>query len=379
MIIGIDVSSVVYGTGVSNYTLNLLRSLLKKDKINTYKLFFTSMRLPVPEEIKKLSKQPNVKLYQFKIPLTILSFLWNRLHLVNIEFFIGKCDIFHCSDWTQPPSIHAKLVTTIHDLTPFLYPHWLPKKIVETHKQKMYWAARKCHKFICVSQNTLDDLLKVFPQIDKSKCQLIYEAAEDKYFQFNKLSPQEQQKKINTIEKQYGLRNYILSQGTREPRKNLKNLILAFNRYLKKHPKSKVELAISGKYGWGQDVSTVQHPQIKILGYIPEKDMVALHAAALFMAYPSFYEGFGLPLVKSMAVGVPVLTSNTSSLPEIAGEGGIIVKPNSIQSIYKGIEKLLSNKKYRQKIASKAIEQAKLFSWSKCASETLDLYSKLIA
>jgi len=107
--------------------------------------------------------------------------------------------------------------------------------------------------------------------------------------------------------------------------------------------------------------------------------MVALHAAALFMAYPSFYEGFGLPLVKSMAVGVPVLTSNTSSLPEIAGEGGIIVKPNSIQSIYKGIEKLLSNKKYRQKIASKAIEQAKLFSWSKCASETLDLYSKLIA
>ena len=90
MIIGIDVSSVVYGTGVSNYTLNLVRYLLKKDKVNTYKLFFTSMRLPIPEEIRKLSKQPRVKLYQFKIPLTFLSFLWNRLHIIPIEFFIGK-------------------------------------------------------------------------------------------------------------------------------------------------------------------------------------------------------------------------------------------------------------------------------------------------
>lgn len=379
MIIGIDVSSVVYGTGVSNYTLNLVRYLLKKDKVNTYKLFFTSMRLPIPEEIRKLSKQPRVKLYQFKMPLTFLSFLWNRLHIIPIEFFIGKCDIFHTSDWTQPPSLRAKLVSTVHDLTPFLYPHWLPKKIIDTHQQKMYWAARECQKFICVSQNTADDLLKVFPQIAKSKCQLIYEAAEDKYFQFNKLPPQAQQKKINTIEKQYGLSNYILSQGTREPRKNLKKLILAFNRYLKKHPKSKVELAISGKYGWGQDISAAQHPQIKILGYIPEKDMVALHAAALFMAYPSFYEGFGLPLVKSMAVGVPILTSNTSCLPEIAGTGGIIVNPHSINSIATGIEKLLSTKAYRQKLAANALKQAKLFSWSKCASETLELYSKLIA
>ncbi|MBU1117944.1 glycosyltransferase family 4 protein [Patescibacteria group bacterium] len=377
MIIGIDVSSTAYGTGVSNYTLNLVRHLLKCDHNNTYKLFYSSLRLPLPTEIQKLNKYKNVKIYHFRLPLTFLAYLWNRLHIIPVEFFIGKCDIFHTSDWTQPPLLNAKGITTIHDLTPFLYPQWLHNKIVSTHHQKMYWASKKCQHFICVSQNSKNDLLKIFPNIDPQKCSVVYEAAENKYGQFIKLPLATQNKKKATIEKQYGLKRFILSQGTREPRKNLPRLIAAFNLYRQSNPRSKIELAITGKYGWGKDILKFKSPYIKILGYIPEKDMVALHASALFLAYPSLYEGFGLPLIKSMKVGVPVLTSSTSSMPEIVGDSGILVKPTSIEEIYLGIKKLLSSSSYRKKLSKKAIRYATKFSWEQTAQNTLNIYSKL--
>lgn len=377
MIIGIDVSSTAYGTGVSNYTLNLVRHLLKNDRQNFYKLFFSSMRLPLPKEISVLTKYKNVKIYHSHLPQSLLALLWNKLRLFPIEFFIGKCDIFHCSDWTQPPTFKAKAITTVHDLAPFINPSWLHPKIVSTHRDKMYWAQRKCHYFICVSENTKKDLLKIFPRISPLKCQVIYEAAEDKYGLFLKLSPEIQARKIATIEKQYGLKKFILSQGTRETRKNLTRLIEAFNLYHQKHPRSPVELAITGKYGWGSDIIHLKNPCIKILGYIPEKDMVALHASALFLAYPSLYEGFGLPVIKSMKVGVPVLTSNTSSMPEIVGKSGLLVNPRSIDSIYQGINKLLSSASLRKQLSTSAKITAAKFSWDQTALQTLEIYSKL--
>lgn len=379
MIIGIDVSSTAYGTGVSNYTINLVRHLLKNDRNNSYKLFFSSLRRPLPESIAQLSRYQNVKIYHHRYPPTLLSFLWNRLHILPIEFFIGKCDLFHTSDWTQAPTIWAKSLTTVHDLTPFLHPEWLHPKIVDTHHRKMYWAAKECRFLICVSQNTRKDLLRLFPQIDPSRCPLIYEAAEDKYSQFLKLKPELINKKKGSIEKLYGLKKYILAQGTREPRKNLPRLIEAFNLYLQKYPHSKIELAIAGKYGWGQDILHHKNPHIKILGYIPEKDMVSLHAAALFLAYPSLYEGFGLPVIKSMKVGVPVITSNTSSMPEITGKSAILVNPESVQDLYKAITKLSNSSQLRQKMAKEALVQSAQFSWDKCALDTLNVYRQVKA
>jgi len=376
MIIGIDVSSVAYGTGVSNYTLNLLRHLLKIDRQNTYKLFFSLLRQPLPKELSELSHYSNVHIYHYRLPPTLLAFLWNRLHLLPIELFIGNCDVFHCSDWTQPPTLRAKTITTIHDLTPFINPQWLDPKIVSTHQNKMSWAIKECAHFICVSQNTKSDLLKIFPTIKTQNCSVIYEAAEDKYGQFLKLSSKVQNQKKATIEKQYGLKKFILSQGTREPRKNLNRLISAFTLYRKKYPKSKVELAITGKYGWGKDVLYLKSPYIKILGYIPEKDMVSLHASALFLAYPSLYEGFGLPIVKSLKVAVPVLSSQSSSLPEVVGQAGILVDPNSTKSIFKAIEKLLNSTTFRKRLSQKALKQSKKFSWDIAAKETLNIYQK---
>jgi len=378
MIIGIDISSIPYKTGVSNYTLNLVRNLIKLDKINTYKLFYSSLRLPLPKEIVEIKKKHNnVFIYQFKLPPTLLQVLWNQLKLFPIEFFIGKCHLFHTSDWTQPPTIKAKTITTVHDLTPFLYPQWHHSKVIMAHKNKMKLAAKKCFKFICVSQNTKTDLLNLFPNIDSQKIKVIYEAAEDKYGKFIKLSKENQQKKKENIKKQYGLDKFILAQGTREPRKNLKRLIEAFVIFKKNNPGCHVELAITGKYGWGEDVDGTKDHSIKILGFIPEKDMVALHASALCLVYPSLYEGFGLPLVKSLKVGTPIITSNVSSMPEVSDKAALYIDPYSVNDLNKAITKIIKSSVIRNKLKEKGLIQAKKFDWLKTAKETLSVYQSV--
>jgi len=378
MIIGIDISTIPYKTGVSNYTLNLIRNLAKIDKVNTYKLFYSSMRLPFPEEIIEIKKNhPNFKLYQYKLPPTFLQILWNQLHLFPIEFFIGNCDLFHTSDWTQPPTIKAKTITTVHDLTPFLHPEWHHQKVIVAHKNKMNLAAKKCFKFICVSQSTKNDLLKIFPKINPQKVEVVYEASEEKYGKFLRLSKETQQKKKETIKKQYDLDKFILAQGTREPRKNLKRLIDAFLIFKKNNPKCNIDLAIAGKYGWGEDVDGVKNPSIKILGFIPEKDMVALHASAICLAYPSLYEGFGLPLVKSLKVGTPIITSNVSSMPEVSGKAALYVNPNSTEDLTKAITKIVKSPTIRKKLIENGLIQAKKFDWLKTAQQTLSIYQSL--
>jgi glycosyltransferase involved in cell wall biosynthesis len=376
MIIGIDISSIPYGTGVSDYTLNLIRNLVKIDNQNTYKFFYSSLRLPLPSEIKILAKNhPNIKIYHYRIPPTFLQILWNQLHIIPIEFFIGRCDVFHTSDWTQPPTIKSKTITTIHDLIPFINPQWHHPKVIKAHTNKMYWASKKCQALICVSQNTKNDLLKLFPKINPEKIHVVYEAAEEKYSKFLKLSNINQQKEKDNIKKIYELNDFILVQGTREPRKNIKNIIEAFNLFKINHPKDNTDLAITGKYGWGDDFNCSKNKNIKILGFIPEKDMVAIHATALCLLYPSLYEGFGLPLVKSMSVGTPIITSNLSCLPEIAQKSAILVDPTSPKDISLAIEKIIKSKNLQKKLSKIGILRSKDFSWQKTAKETLNIYN----
>jgi len=147
--------------------------------------------------------------------------------------------------------------------------------------------------------------------------------------------------------------------------------------FKKDYPKTNLDLAITGKYGWGQDISSNQPDFIKILGYIPESDMVAIHASALALVYPSLYEGFGLPILKAMAVGTPVITSSTSSMAEIAKDKAILVDPTSITEIKTAIQKIYQDKNLRQKLNRSGISYSKKFSWTKTAKSTLKVYEKL--
>ncbi|MBU3935351.1 glycosyltransferase family 4 protein [Patescibacteria group bacterium] len=372
MIIGIDISSTQYGTGVSDYTLNLVKNLIKIDHKNTYKLFFASLRHDPPQ----FPSQNNLELYHFHLPLNVFEILFNRFHL-PIELFIGQCDIFHSSDWTQPSALKTKIVTTVHDLTPFINPSWHHPKVVSVHHRKMKLATRFCSHFICVSQNTQADLLRLFPQIDPQKTSVIYEAAPEEYRQFRLLTQTQKTKIKSQIKTKYHLDQFLLAQGTREPRKNLDRLIKAFASYKKSHPQSKLQLAITGKYGWGQDISKNPHPDIKILGFVPNTDLLPLHATSYALIYPSLYEGFGLPVLKSLSLGTPVITSSTSSLPEVAGLAALYINPLSVKSIALAIQKIVSSPQAYAKLSQSAILQAEKFSWTNTAKETLEIYKNL--
>ncbi len=354
MRIGIDISQIIYqGTGVARYTAKLVEYLLKIDKENDYVLFFSSLRRKLNENFSR------AEIKKFGLPPSLLDILWNRFHIFPIENFIGKIDIFHCSDWTQPPVKKTRLVTTVHDLTPWKYPQTLHPKIVETHKRRMRWVKKEADLIIADSYSTKEDLIKIIG-IPKKKIKVIYLGVEE-----NKAEGE------SLVEG-----DYILTVGTREPRKNLKRLINAFRVVIKKN--KNVKLVIAGKYGWGNKQLNFKNEQINILGFVPEETLKLLYKHAKVFVYPSLYEGFGLPILEAMAASCPVITSNLSSLPELAGKAAILIDPLSTNSITRAIEKVLEKKDLRTKLIKEGKTQVKKFTWRQTAENTLKAYMEAI-
>ena len=264
--IGIDVSQTVYeGTGVGNYYRQLWERLPQLDKENEYIFFGSSLRR------RKKGFWP--------FPPTFLDLLWNQWHVLPVENLTGKLDIFHSSDWTQPPT-KAKKVTTIFDLVVYKYPESSHSKIVATQKRRLEWVKKEVDKIITISQSSKKDIVEIFG-IPEEKITVTYLAPS--------LGPI-----IPGIRKKYSLNKpFILALGTREPRKNLARLIEAF----KKLDRKDYDLVVVGKYGWGGGELRVNKEEVRMLEYIPEGDKLALLAEARALVYPSLYEGFGLPVV----------------------------------------------------------------------------------
>ena len=174
MKIGIDVSQLAYEkTGVSNYLANLVQNLIETDKKNHYVLFFSSLRKDLRLKIKDLAGNPNVQIKTFKIPPTLLDLIWNKLHILPIENFIGPVDVFITSDWTEPPVKHAKKATILYDLIVYKYPEETAGKIVETQKRKLSWVKKESDMVFCISEATKKDAQAILG-IDESKLSIVY-------------------------------------------------------------------------------------------------------------------------------------------------------------------------------------------------------------
>lgn len=177
MRIGIDISQIVHeGTGVAMYIRGLVTALLKTDKTNTYILFGATLRKrSVLDEfyssVKKLNK--NVRLVAIPIPPTLLEFLWNRLHMLPVELFIGVIDVFWSSDWTQPPLASAKGITTIHDLVALKFPEETDDRIVSAHKRRLEWVKKECRMILCDSVATKNDVMTLLG-IPENQLHVVY-------------------------------------------------------------------------------------------------------------------------------------------------------------------------------------------------------------
>lgn len=170
MKIGIDVSQLAYeNTGVANYLQNLVQRLIEIDKRNEYILFFSSLRRNLPLKLDR----SNVKIKKFKMPPTLLDLLWNRLHILPIENFIGDVDVFITSDWTEPPARKARKATILYDIIVYKYPEETAGKIVEVQKRKLKWVKKETSKILCISKSTTEDAQSILG-IDKNKLAVVY-------------------------------------------------------------------------------------------------------------------------------------------------------------------------------------------------------------
>ncbi len=175
MKIGIDISQMVHeGTGVARYVRELTRTLIESDSDNTYVLFGASLRKRYVFHtfVKNLSKH-TVRLVAVPIPPTILDILWNRLHIIPVEWFIGKVDIFWSSDWTQPPIAYAQGITTVHDISFMKFPEEHAKQIRDVHKRRLFWVKKECEKILCDSEATKNDVKELL-EIPENKLQVVY-------------------------------------------------------------------------------------------------------------------------------------------------------------------------------------------------------------
>lgn len=342
MNIGIDISAIAYGTGVSDYAYDLVTNLLLQSGADNINPFGFSLR----RRQTILDRLPKAQV--FPIPPTLLDVLWNRLHLLPIEKLVGDLDVYHSSDWTQAPS-KAKKITTIHDLSPFIFPAEMDQKIVEVHTRRMNWVVRECDRIICVSQNTAEDLKRLFG-VDTKKISIIYEALPSRFLLKPRMS-----KHVN----------YLVTIGARQPRKNTGRLISAFLKFKDKY-QLPAKLVVIGEYARVYD-----SPHVTYTGYVSDQEMVDLLAGSMAFVYPSLYEGFGLPILGAFHHKVPVVTSNVSSLPEVAGEAAILVDPYNEEAIAQGIAEAI---KQRDKLVSLGTQQLAKFSWAETARQTLEAY-----
>ena len=367
MKIGIDISQIVYqGSGVDSYTRNLVKSLFTLDKKNEYILFGSSLRrkkiyLDFYNSLK-IHNKILPKFYSY--PLTFLNQLWNNLHVLDIERFIGKIQIFHTSDWIEAPARCAK-VTTVHDLIAFKFPQFLDPLIVKTQRARMEWVRRDGTFIIADSENTKNDIVELI-KIPAANIAVVYLGVSPVFGQ-DKL-------KANIVLDKYLLKGpYILAVGMREPRKNLQRVIEAFKQLRNKD----LELLIVGKYGWGKDISPF--PNVRILESVSDEELAVLYGQARCFIYPSLYEGFGLPVLEAMASGTLVITSDRGSLQEIAGKNAFFVNPESVSNIQEKIEYALGlSDAQRLEILAKGKQHAHKFTWEKTAEQTVNVYNRFL-
>ncbi|MCD4700461.1 MAG: glycosyltransferase family 4 protein [Candidatus Aegiribacteria sp.] len=368
MRIGLEISPLaINASGIPNYILRLLHGFASVDKENQYFLYTNK---PVPFD---LALPDNFRTVIVKRPLPRFQ-LWFQMAL-PLRLRKDKIDVFHGLFSRLPFVLPVPGVITIHDLSGYKMPGLHKRK---THFTNLIYPlfAKKASRIIAVSEFTSKELSSCFPEVS-SKTTVIYEAAPPEYSEVTEES------ELDRVREKYNLpSHFFLFLGTLEPRKNLPRLMEAFLQEVDSIPHS---LIISGAIGWKTKelfnklkISGAED-RIKLTGFVDREDIPALLSLAGAFIYPSLYEGFGLPVLEAMACGTPVITSNVSSMPEIAGDAALLVDPLSTESIANAISILAHDEGKRTLLRERGLERAGEFSWEETARKTLEVYRLILS
>lgn len=368
--IGIDISVLNDNqrTGIGVYTDQLIKALLRINKKDKFILFgITSYENYGLLKNIEFKDNLNVELKIFKLPKKIFrrSFvLWQKINWPGIEKLVGKVDLFHSFNWYLPPQKFGKSIATVFDMTPILFPQFHKKQTVQLEKLRLKRIKEKADLVVTISENSKADFLNFAPD---SRVEVIFPSVSD-IFTSKKVSSSNFQNQLKP--------GYIIAVGTLEPRKNIRGLIKA---YL--DSKIKEKLVLVGDWGWERndlfEILKKNKEKIITTGFINEEELYGLYRKAGCLVYPSFYEGFGMPILEAMSLGVPVICSNTSSLKEVGGDAPLYIDPKNLAEITRALVKIVKGDNLRKNMVSKGFKQVRKFSWDKSAKKLDFLYQQL--
>ncbi len=357
MKITIDASStLVRSAGVKNYTYHWIAHLRRQtaagEEIAAY---------PFLHELGELNHEARA----LSLPATALRLA--ALHAVNwlgpaaLDAVTSGSDIFHASNLSHHGPRRARLTATVHDLTTFLMPELHTAANIRADRTFSEQILRRAAGLIAVSENTRQDAIRVLG-IPPERIATIYSGVAQKYFHAMPLLRAKQ---------------YALYVGAIEPRKNLETLLDAW-RQLKPDLREAFELVIAGPMAWAPKATRERiRVEATYLGYVPEADLPGLIAGAAVFVYPSLYEGFGFPVAQAMAAGAPVVTSNTSCLPEITGDAAALVDPRSSGEIAAALARLLESPTLRAELSGRGRQRAQRYRWESCAAQSLEFFRRI--
>ena len=363
MLIGIDASRAVTQerTGTGNYSLQLIRHLLALESGHRYRLYF--------------NRPPTVELFPMAADLEqrVMPFprLWTHVRL-SWEMARQPPDVLFVPAHVLPLVHPRSSVVTVHDLGYRHYPaaHPLLDRLYLDLSTR--YNARAARRVIAVSQATQDDLVQHYG-IEPDKITVVYSGWDER------MQPVEDEGTIEGVKARYHIRGeYVLYVGTLQPRKNLGRLLEAVALLRKEARRGEApSLIIAGRKGWLYDPVFQQverlglEGEVVFPGYVPQEDLPALLSGARLFVFPSLYEGFGLPVLEAMACGTPVVCSNVSSLPEVAGDAALLVDPLDVEGMAEAMNRLLQDEGLRAELVERGYRQVRRFSWERCARATL--------
>ncbi len=354
MKIGIDIRSTLKKkTGIGKYTLNMVNALAQVDEVNSYYLYSRKRFLDFK---RKLPRLPG----------------GNFSH--SVDYFkrrpgavLPEVDVFHTSSYDLKKPGEAKFIVTVHDVIIKAYPYGHSERTIKEVDEKLKRVLDEADVLVADSHNTKADLMR-FYGVDEGRIWVIYPGVDIR------------DKRQETRDKD-GSEDYILFVGTLEPRKNVDGVIKGFD-WLKKQHGIKHKLYIVGMKGWMfEDIFKAYEEaeykkEIVFKGYVRDDEIGDLYQNASVFVYPSFYEGFGFPIVEAFAYAVPVVTSKGSSCGEIAGDSALSVDPSNYKEIGEAILRLINDEGLRREFSEKGIKRARGFSWDRTAREFLKLFAE---
>lgn len=364
------------GGGIGRYVRELTVALAKIDHTSPYRLFVSGA------QHDDLSHMPSDNFVWKPTAITPkwLARIWHRARLpIPVEVFTGKVNLFHATDFVLPPTLPTtKTLLTVHDLSFIRVPETASPKLKAYLDTVVPRSVRNTDHILADSQATKDDLIDLY-DTPADKITVLLSGVNQRF------KPVDDKSELESTRDKYNLgdKRYVFSVGTVQPRKNYSRVIRSVSQL--RQNGFDIHYVIAGGKGWLEDemYETIQETKmeeyVQLLGFVDDVDLPALYSGSECLIIPSLYEGFGLPILEAMACGVPVITSNVSSLPEVAGEATLLIDPFDTDAITESLHNVLTNLEERTRLIKGGFQQVSQFTWERSARQLKAIYDMVLS